>query len=643
MLFASMVFMNITDLCYSSSGKIKLYFDPQAVDIPAAKPDQRINFTVDVYVSNIEDVYAYQIVIKYNTTFLDIYDIEFPPGYIFEGLPVVELDKIIGPGYVIVGRTLLGVTSGVTVPAGEAKILVRLLCSIGMNGTTYLRIATVDKPVIREGLYEAYTYFIDSSLNKIDISSSNADIGICRVTAGLKAPPYAEFEVSPANPIVYRIAILNASKSFDPDGYIAYYYWNITHRDFYFIINTTDPVTYYNFTYPGTYNVTLSVVDNDNLTGTITYEVKVVCQVYYIRADGSIDPPDAPIISHDNITYYLTSNIKFCGGIIIQKNNITLNGKGFQIEGTGEWGTRGIKLSNRRNVTIKNIGISKFVTGILCWHSSNIKISSINITQCSNGIELRSSNNTNISRNNITNNGYGIWLSSSSNNSICGNNITNNGCGVWLSPSSNNSIFHNNFIDNIEQVFSFASNSWDDGYPFGGNYWSDYAGVDADGDGIGDTSYIIDENNVDRYPLMGPFNSFNTSVGYSVDVISNSTVEDFRYFKSNSTIIMHISNMTANQTAGFCRLTIPHELMQPPYTVKVNGTTVEYKTIYENSTEGISIIYFTYEHSRLEITVIPEIPLTTLLLASLILLTIPIIFAKKTLPKKNNKTPHFYS
>ena len=45
-------------------------------------------------------------------------------------------------------------------------------------------------------------------------------------------------------------------------------------------------------------------------------------------------------------------------------------------------------------------------------------------------------------------------------------------------------------------------NVWDDGYPSGGNYWSDYTGTDADGDGIGDTTYIIDTTNEDRYPLM---------------------------------------------------------------------------------------------------------------------------------------------
>jgi len=48
-------------------------------------------------------------------------------------------------------------------------------------------------------------------------------------------------------------------------------------------------------------------------------------------------------------------------------------------------------------------------------------------------------------------------------------------------------------------------NVWDDDYPSGGNYWSDHNPPDVDLDMIGDLSYVIDEDNVDRYPLIYPY------------------------------------------------------------------------------------------------------------------------------------------
>jgi parallel beta-helix repeat protein len=116
---------------------------------------------------------------------------------------------------------------------------------------------------------------------------------------------------------------------------------------------------------------------------------------------------------------------------------------------------------------------------------------------------------------------YGILMSSGSDNVFCGNyigdyNATSKvsgrpyGYGVDVgSMAENNMFYHNNFMNNyMNLVYSWNAgmgniNFWDNGIE--GNYWSDYSGVDANGDGIGDTSYLIYYRNVDRYPLMAPF------------------------------------------------------------------------------------------------------------------------------------------
>ena len=130
-----------------------------------------------------------------------------------------------------------------------------------------------------------------------------------------------------------------------------------------------------------------------------------------------------------------------------------------------------------------------------------------------NGIHVSdNSANNNIISNNIINHWVGFRLNSY-NNTIVGNNVTNNRYGFFL-QSSNNTIYHNNVVDNYAQVYySSANNIWDNGYPSGGNFWSDYAGEDSyngpnqdrlGSDGIGDTPYVIDDSIQDDYPLMNP-------------------------------------------------------------------------------------------------------------------------------------------
>lgn len=131
---------------------------------------------------------------------------------------------------------------------------------------------------------------------------------------------------------------------------------------------------------------------------------------------------------------------------------------------------------------------------------------------------------------------------------------------------------------------------------------------------------------------MGPFRSFSTSLAQSIDIIPNSTIDSFQYLTSNGTIVMQVSESLIGQTHGFCRLTIPHSLIQPPFAIKVNDIEAEHKTIFENET--LSIIYFAYHHSTVEITIVPEFQTLIALLPLLMLPTAAIILSRRKLLKR---------
>ncbi len=100
------------------------------------------------------------------------------------------------------------------------------------------------------------------------------------------------------------------------------------------------------------------------------------------------------------------------------------------------------------------------------------------------------------------------WYDPSS-NTITGNNISNSGCGTSVYGSNKNIITRNNYANNTVQFSANESYLQTFGYNVSvntieDNYWSDYKGADADGDGIGEVPYVIDANNKDQYPLMKP-------------------------------------------------------------------------------------------------------------------------------------------
>jgi len=232
--------------------------------------------------------------------------------------------------------------------------------------------------------------------------------------------------------------------------------------------------------------------------------------------------------------------------VYVTADTVTVNGFTIQNSGIGSEHA-GICIINN-NILISNNIISNNEDGIRLIDSEYTEISSnilnnnqdddIVIRDYSNnsivtgnkiishneaGIILYISNSDNIIFNNtITNHDYGIIICYSSNfNTVYNNVITKNNLGIYIHDSSDtNKIYHNNLMENTQNAYDGCINTWDNGYPSGGNYFDDYTAVDnyhgpnqdiPGSDGIGDTPYLISGgSSQDNYPFMNPSGWLNS-------------------------------------------------------------------------------------------------------------------------------------
>ena len=396
----------------------------------------------------------------------------------------------------------------------------------------------------------------------------------------------------------------------------------------------------------------------------------VVQGTVYIRADGSIDPSSSPISTNDNITYTLTGNISSNNdGIVVERNDTIVDGNGFTLQGSGN-GT-GFFLSGVSNVTVRNVVIMNFFTGIYLNFSSDNTLSGNNVSSRfgiylyssfsdvvhnnsftagqGTGIVLESSPSNILFDNNVANNPGGILLLSSSNNVLSGNNISANIDGFRLESSSvGNRIFHNNFLNNNWQTdneFNWT-NIWDNGLE--GNYWSDYNGTDLDQDGIGDTPYEIGANNTDHYPLMGTFQSFNVFVWnqnqtryQEVEIVSNSTVQsveltfwltsDNQYLKAGRWYLWLFNIRGEEGTTGFCRTMIPNDVLNTTDYLAVTSKLTALNAIkLPASNSTYTFLYLTYQNPIYSVYVtIPEFPSFLVFFLLMIVTLLAIIVYKR--------------
>jgi parallel beta-helix repeat protein len=438
------------------------------------------------------------------------------------------------------------------------------------------------------------------------------------------------------------------------------------------------------------------LVDNEYSFGVFTFYDEVRLSTYTQDIDTSNTVNGKPIYYLINQTDLLVdlSDIGYLA--LINCTNVRI--KGVSLTNNGQ----GLLLAFTTNSTIENVTIANNNVGIHVLSSDANLITASTVTNNAFGISLYRSSHNNITKNTLTNNGYGsgfhygcvligrlvmgegvqettetipsedniISSTMISNNGggiilsnpgttrtiINGNTISNNGDGIYIEyGASSNRFFHNNFKNNTHQVHSDGSaNIWDNDYPSGGNFWSDYTGVDmksgpcqneTGSDGVADALYEIDENNIDRYPLMAPFNTFDAGtwngVSYSFDIISNSTISDFR-FNPDEGALLRFNVTGENGTSGFCRVTIPINLLwvEDGWTITVGDQLItDYRIIPD---ENFTYLYFTYNHSTQTVAiqgtyVIPEFPSFLILLLFMVATLLAVIVYKRKHARKRLK------
>jgi len=273
-----------------------------------------------------------------------------------------------------------------------------------------------------------------------------------------------------------------------------------------------------------------------------------------IGSDGSINPANVPIARTGNM-YTLTGDITNYD-LEIKCDDITLDGAGFAVQevSTIKYApTCGITIHSN-GVTVKDLRIRGHDWATTVYGSYNI------LSKISFGTGAKLEGNFNeLTESTFTNSYLEV---EGNNNSIKGNiligraiimggnfniateNTLEQCTDFAVKPSDGTNIFYlNKFVNNtyifnalnetsLKDTFAtlnlaklpqtnisplrwhMIANGWEAIYPENpkfdngslGNYWSDYSGVDANHDGIGDTPYMIGGKLQDNYPLMAPFN-----------------------------------------------------------------------------------------------------------------------------------------
>ncbi len=207
---------------------------------------------------------------------------------------------------------------------------------------------------------------------------------------------------------------------------------------------------------------------------------------------------------------------------MVQNGKILDNTVSNNVEGIWDSWNGGNVIEGNTVSSNTNVGIGIFG----CWVSDVVRYNTVSSN--ADGITFSMSSNHVVSGNTVSlNPGDGVYLITSSSNTIINNTLQGNGNGIYLDefsfegPTQGNNIYHNNFIGNTQQAHEHddgigGANFWDNGYPSGGNYWSDFdeAGEGAF-DGYSGTNQNIlgPDGIVDSNPGLNPYPNIGGGAG----------------------------------------------------------------------------------------------------------------------------------